>query len=175
MTETKLSNNYDFLIKRGIISLDIEAIPALIKENINQNLCGTPSILAMSALDAALDVWHDVDIHQVREKSLRLADAFITLVEQNDCLNELTLSSTRLGINRGSQLAYSHDNAYAICQALIEKSVIADFRAPNILRFGFTPLYTSYKDIWQAVEHLVTIVKDKLYLAPEYNQQAKVT
>lgn len=144
-------------------------------ENINQYLCGTPSILAMSALDAALDVWHDVDIRQVREKSLNLAQVFIRLVEQNACLSELTLSSTRYGENRGSQLAYSHNSAYAICQALIERNVIADFRAPNILRFGFTPLYTSYKDIWQAIEHLVNIVENKLYLAPEYNQQAKVT
>jgi kynureninase len=144
-------------------------------ENINHYLTGTPSVLAMSALDAALDIWQDVDIHQVREKSLALADVFMTLVEQYPTLNSLTLCSTREKHERGSQIAYSHDNAYAICQALIDKGVIADFRAPNILRFGFTPLYTSYTDVWTAVNHLIAIVENKTFLAPEYNRRAKVT
>jgi kynureninase len=144
-------------------------------ENINQYLCGTPSILAMSALDAALDVWHDVDIHQVRRKSIDLAEAFITLVEQEASLNSLTLSSSGAKECRGSQLAYEHDYAYAICQALMAKGVIADFRAPNILRFGFTPLYTSYKDIWHAVQRLKHVVENEAFLAPEFNQKAKVT
>ena len=144
-------------------------------ESIHQYLVGTPSILAMSAMDAALDVWNDVDMGQVRAKSIELADLFMQLVDERPTLKSLKLCSTRKGNDRGSQLAYSHDNAYAICQALIEKGVIADFRAPNILRLGFTPLYTSYKDIWNAVGYLSEIIESEEFLKPQYSMKAKVT
>jgi kynureninase len=105
--------------------------------NINQFLSGTPCVISMSALDAALDVWQDVDILEIRQKSIALCDVFIRTVQMHDCLHELKLCSLSAANQRGSQLAFSHDNAFAICQALIEKGVIADFRAPNILRFWF--------------------------------------
>jgi kynureninase len=143
--------------------------------NINQYLCGTPSVIAMSALDAALDVWQDVDISQIREKSIALADVFIKLVKTHSCLSDLRLCSTENSSQRGSQLAFSHTDAFAICQALIEKGVIADFRAPNILRFGFTPLYTSFEEIWQAVAILAEVVKTQLYTQPRFNLAGKVT
>lgn len=143
--------------------------------NINQYLCGTPSVIAMSALDAALDVWQDVDISKIREKSIALADVFIKLVQTHSCLRDLHLCSTENSSQRGSQLAFSHTEAFAICQALIEKGVIADFRAPNILRFGFTPLYTSFEDIWQAVTILAEVVKTQLYTQPRFNLAGKVT
>ena len=143
--------------------------------DINQYLCGTPSVLAMSALDTALDVWKNVEISQIRDKSIGLANVFITLVQSYDILADLTLCSPLDASQRGSQLAFSHDNAFALCQALIEKGVIADFRAPNILRFGFTPLYTSYEDIWNAVTILVDIVKTRLYTEPRFNKAGKVT
>ena len=143
--------------------------------NINQYLCGTPSVIAMSALDAALDVWQDVDILQIREKSIALADVFIKLVQTHSCLRDLHLCSTENSSQRGSQLAFSHTDAFAICQALIEKGVIADFRAPNILRFGFTPLYTSFEDIYQAVTILAEVVKTQLYTEPRFNLAGKVT
>jgi kynureninase len=91
------------------------------------------------------------------------------------CLHELILCSPDVAALRGSQLAFTHDAAFAICQALIEKGVIADFRAPNILRFGFTPLYTSFEDIWLAVTTLVNIVESKLYVEPRFNITLKVT
>jgi kynureninase len=144
-------------------------------ESIHKYLCGTPSILALSALDAALDTWCNVDIHQVREKSLALAELFIQLVGQKESLRALILCSTLVKEKRGSQIAYSHDNAYAICQALIEKGVIGDFRAPNILRIGFTPLYTSYSDIWNAVETLSDIVENNVFLEARFHQKTKVT
>jgi kynureninase len=144
-------------------------------DTINQYLCGTPSVIAMSALDAALDVWQDVDISQVREKSIALADVFIKLVQTHSCLSDLRLCSTENSSQRGSQLAFSHTDAFAICQALIEKGVIADFRAPNILRFGFTPLYTSFEEIWQAVAILAEVVKSQLYTQPRFNLAGKVT
>ncbi len=143
--------------------------------NVNQYLCGTPSVIAMSALDAALDVWQDVDISKIREKSIALADVFIKLVQTHSCLRDLHLCSTENSSQRGSQLAFSHTEAFAICQALIEKGVIADFRAPNILRFGFTPLYTSFEDIWQAVTILAEVVKTQLYTQPRFNLAGKVT
>ncbi len=143
--------------------------------NINQYLCGTPSVIAMSALDAALDVWQDVDISKIREKSIALADVFIKLVQTHSCLRDLHLCSTENSSQRGSQLAFSHTDAFAICQALIEKGVIADFRAPNILRFGFTPLYTSFEDIYQTVTILAEVVKTQLYTEPRFNLAGKVT
>ena len=143
--------------------------------NINQFLSGTPCVISMSALDAALDVWQDVDILEIRQKSIALCDVFIRTVQMHDCLHELKLCSPSAANQRGSQLAFSHDNAFAICQALIEKGVIADFRAPNILRFGFTPLYTSFEDIWQAVTILVDVVTSELYKEPRFNLALKVT
>ncbi|WP_394191765.1 kynureninase [Pseudoalteromonas atlantica] len=144
-------------------------------DNVNQYLCGTPSVIAMSALDAALDVWHDVNIFHIREKSIALADVFIKLVRSQSCLADLDLCSTEDSTQRGSQLAFAHDNAFAICQALIEKGVIADFRAPNILRFGFTPLYNSFEDIWKAVTILADVVYTQLYKEPRFNKAVKVT
>lgn len=153
-------------------AFDAEYAPAT---NINQFQCGTPSVISMSALDAALDVWHDVSMLQIRNKSEALADTFIRLIQMHDCLLDLILCSPNVAKQRGSQLAFSHDDAFAICQALIEKGVIADFRAPNILRFGFTPLYTSFEDIWLAVETLVNIVESKLYKEQRFNITLKVT
>lgn len=144
-------------------------------ESVNKYLCGTPSVIAMSALDAALEVWQNVDISDVREKSIALADVFVELVQSQQCLVDLRLCSTVDSSQRGSQLAFSHPNAFAICQALIEQGVIADFRAPNILRFGFTPLYTSFEDIWRAVGILAEVVSTQLYLEPRFSLAGKVT
>lgn len=144
-------------------------------DSINQFQCGTPSVLAMSALDAALDVWRDVNMQQIRNKSVALADLFLTLIQKNTCLKDLVLCSPNAAEQRGSQLAFSHIDAFAICQALIEKGVIADFRAPNILRFGFTPLYTSFEDVWQAVTKLASIVESGLYKEGRFNITLKVT
>ena len=153
-------------------AFDAQYHPSL---NINQFQCGTPSVISMSALDAALDVWQDVDMLQIRNKSEALAAVFTKLINMNACLHELILCSPDNAHQRGSQLAFSHDAAFSICQALIEKGVIADFRAPNILRFGFTPLYTSFEDIWKAVTTLVDIVDSELYKNPRFNIALKVT
>lgn len=144
-------------------------------ESINQFQSGTPSVIAMSAMDAALEVWEGVDIQQVRQKSLALADLFIELVENAPSLQDFVLCSPRDGKERGSQVAFAHQDAYAICQALIEQKVIADFRAPNVLRFGLTPLYTSYQDIESAVAILVDIVKSAIYTEARFNKAQKVT
>ena len=117
----------------------------------------------------------DVDIAQLRQKSLALADCFQQLLSQHDCLQVLQRITPYNEAERGSQLAYRHPQAYALCQALIKQGVIADFRAPDILRLGFTPLYLRYIDIWTAVEILADVVRSGEYLKAEYQVKQKVT
>ncbi len=142
---------------------------------IEQFLTGTPPIISMSILDAALEVFVDVDMLQLREKSLALSDCFDQLLQQHQCLKVLQLLTPLNEAERGSQLAYQHADAYALCQALIQHGVIVDFRAPDILRLGFTPLYLRYIDMWTAVEILADIVRTNEYLKPEYTVRHKVT
>ena len=144
-------------------------------EGIRQFLTGTPSIIAMAALDAALDVFADTDMQAVRDKSVKLTELFLSLKNEHACLSELELQSPVDTAQRGSQLSFSHKDAYAICQALIEHGVIPDFRAPDIVRFGFTPLYLRYSDIAQAIDVLVTIMDEKRYSHPKYNERSTVT
>lgn len=142
---------------------------------IKQFLTGTPPVLSMSVLDAALDIFNDVDMPQLRDKSLALSRSFHQLVQQHECLHTLTLITPLIDQQRGSQLAYQHPNAYELCQALITQGVIADFRAPNILRLGFTPLYLRYIDMWTAVEILADIVRSAEYKKAQYSIRQKVT
>ncbi len=144
-------------------------------DGIEQFLTGTPAVISMSVLDAALQVFSDVSMQQIREKSLGLTSCFHQLVQQQAALAELTLITPLKPEERGSQLAYQHPAAYALCQALIKRGVIADFRAPDILRLGFTPLYIRYIDLWHAVEILTDIVANQEYLKPEYAIKQKVT
>ncbi|MGQ8364713.1 kynureninase [Glaciecola sp. 1036] len=143
-------------------------------EGIRAMLAGTPSIISMSVLDAALDVFELLDMHQVWQKSLALSDFFhqcLTQLCPNNGLEYLSPDNA----HRGGQLAYTHPHAYQICQALIARNIIGDFRAPNILRLGFSPLYLSYKDMVTAANILADIMQNKTYLAPEYSQKTKVT
>ena len=140
-----------------------------------QFLCGTPPILSLSALDAALDLWRDVDLEVVREKSVALGELFLELVAHEPCLGDFELASPADSASRGSHLALRHGHAYEICQALIERGVITDFRAPDLLRIGFTPLYTSYRDVWHAVRTLAEVVTEALYREPRFAVRAKVT
>ncbi|MEO3679914.1 kynureninase [Rheinheimera fenheensis] len=142
---------------------------------IAQFLTGTPAVLSMSVLDAALEVFADVDMQQLRQKSLALGDCFQQLVNQHECLQVLERITPFNDDERGSQLAYRHPQAYALCQAMIKQGVIADFRAPDILRLGFTPLYLRYIDIWTSVEILADVVRSGEYLKAEYQVKHKVT
>ncbi len=142
--------------------------------SIKQNLCGTPGIIGMSILDAALDVFEDVSIKAIDEKSKKLQAYFIAEAKRAGLLDELKVVSPSLD-NRGSQIAFAHDDAYAICQAWIADGVIADFRAPNILRVGFAPLYLSFADVEKAVTALAAIMSEKRYDREEFKQQQSVT
>ncbi|WP_237066076.1 kynureninase [Microbulbifer guangxiensis] len=142
---------------------------------IKRFLVGTPPILSMSVLDAAMSVFADTDIAQIRAKALGLADFFAVRVLTNPALSSLELVTPKEHKQRGCQLAFTHEHAYAICQALISDGVIADFRAPSILRFGFSPLYLSYRDIEIALERLAKIMESKRYLDERFSQKNKVT
>ncbi len=137
--------------------------------------CGTQPILSMRALKGALDIWNDVDMAAVRSKSVALTDLFIELVEAKCAGHGLTLESPRDGAKRGSQVSFEHENAYAIMQALIERGVIGDFRAPATLRFGLTPLYVSFMDVWRAVEILEDILCTGAWKDPRFSVKAAVT
>ncbi|MES1935811.1 kynureninase [Salinisphaera hydrothermalis] len=103
-------------------------------------LAGTPGVLGMRALEAALDVWTDVDMGEVRAKSVALCELFIETVAQRGAGLDLTLASPREAAARGSQVSFRHPEAYAVMRALIDHGVVGDMRAPDILRFGLTPL-----------------------------------
>jgi len=142
---------------------------------IRKFLSGTPNILSLTALDAALDVFDGVDMRQVEAKSHALSSLFLELISQSKYLTPLECISPATCEARGSQLAFSHEDAYAISQALIDRQVVVDFRAPNIIRFGFTPLYLRYEDIWSAVNIFEKIIRQKLYQEPQYQIRNKVT
>jgi kynureninase len=138
-------------------------------------LVGTPNILSLVALDAALEVFSQVDMAELRAKSLGLSELFMSYVDRSPSLNDFELLSPRNKLERGSQLAYSHPHAFAISQALIAHKVVVDFREPNIIRFGFTPLYLSYQDGWSASQALIKIVEKQRYLEPKFHARGKVT
>ena len=123
-------------------------------DGVTRHRCGTPSIIAYAALEGALSVFEGLDLNAIRHKSMALSELFIELVEASELGAELTLASPREAIRRGSHLSFSHDEGYTLMQRLIARGVIGDFRAPNLLRFGFAPLYVRYVDVWDAVEIL---------------------
>jgi len=137
--------------------------------------CGTQPILSLRALKAALDIWEEVDMEEVREKSIKLTDLFIRLVEARCGSFGFSLESPREGAERGSQVSFAHDHAYQIMQALIARGVIGDFRAPSTLRFGFTPLYLRYRDVLHAVEVLEEVLRTEAWKEERFTIRAAVT
>ncbi|QND50550.1 kynureninase (plasmid) [Phyllobacterium sp. 628] len=142
---------------------------------IEQYLCGTPQVLGLVAMDEALALWEDVDMAALRAKSVALCDFFIQEVEVFADEFGLKLVTPRNAEQRGSQVSYSCDNGYAIMQALIARGVIGDFRAPDIIRFGFTPLYLSFAEVSGAVTILRDILATRSWDAPEYKVRGAVT
>jgi len=143
-------------------------------------LCGTPPLLSMAALECGIDTVLAAEplggIAALREKSLALGELFIELVEARCAGHGLALASPRDPALRGSQVCFARgEGAYAIVQALIEQRVTGDFRAPDILRFGFTPLYTRYIDVWTAVERLAQVLDSGIWREARFQRQAAVT
>jgi len=129
---------------------------------------GTPPVIQLAALEEALKIWDSVTVADVRAASIALSELFIKEVEKS-CA-ELTLISPRDSTVRGSQVSFAFDHGYAAMQALIDRGVIGDFRAPNVMRFGFAPLYISGSDVRAAVEVLADILQNKLWESPQYQQ-----
>lgn len=138
-------------------------------------LTGTTGVLGMVALSAALDVWHGVNIIEVRKKSVDLSTLFIDLFESELAHHGFQLVTPRTQAERGSHVTFTHTNGYAIMQACIDAGVIGDFRAPNALRFGFAPLYQSYADIAVAVDRIKEVMEQSRWRHPDYQQKGAVT
>ena len=134
---------------------------------------GTPPVLALAALEAALDVWDSVDMEDLRARSIALSDRFIAALETT--CPALELASPRDPAQRGSQVSFHFEQGYAAMQALIARGVIGDFRAPDIMRFGITPLYLDEADIDRAAAVLAEVLNKRLWDAPEYHERAAVT
>ena len=134
---------------------------------------GTPPVIALAALEASLDIWETVNIKDVRETSIQLTDQFIKGVEQKCPM--LQLITPRIPENRGSQVSFSFKHGYAVMQACIERGVIGDFRAPDVMRFGFTPLFVDSQDVERASEILAEIMSKGLWNDPKFQKRNKVT
>ena len=142
---------------------------------IRRFLCGTQPVLSMALVECGLDVALQADMADVRAKSLALTDLFIHLVETRCAAHPLTLITPRDHAARGSHVSLRHPNGYAVMQALIARGVIGDYREPEVLRFGITPLYLGHADIWDAVETLRDILDSRAWDTPEYFHRATVT
>ena len=142
--------------------------------------CGTPPVLSLAALECGVDTLRSAapygGMAAIREKSTALTDGFIALVESRCAGHGLTLVTPRETSDRGSQASFAHaTGGYPIMQALIARGVIGDFRAPDILRFGFTPLYTRFVDVWDAVAHLEQVMTTDEWREPRFDVRAAVT
>ena len=125
---------------------------------IGRALCGTQPIVSLTLVECGLEIFEATDMAAVRAKSLALTDLFIALVESRCAGHPLGLVTPREHARRGSQVSFTHPHGYAVMSALIARGVIGDYREPEIMRFGFTPLYTSFTDVWDAVEILKDIL-----------------
>ncbi len=132
-------------------------------EGIRRGLCGTQPIVSLALVECGLAIFAQTDMAAIRAKSLALTDLFIELVEQRCAAHPLTLVTPREHARRGSQVSFAHPHGYPVMQALIARGIIGDYREPEIMRFGFTPLYTQYVDVWDAVDGLVDILDHEKY------------
>jgi kynureninase len=143
--------------------------------DIRRALTGTPSVVATQLLSVGLDTFANTTMAELRAKSIALTQLFIELVESRLPDAEFELVSPRHPDERGSQVAFAHPEGYAIMQALIDRGVIGDFRAPDVLRFGFAPLYVRFADVWDSVECLKDIMDNHLWDQPKYHERHAVT
>ena len=138
-------------------------------------LCGTPPVLSLLALESGIDLFADIDMEDVAVKSAALFDLFAARVEERCGDHGLELITPRDAVHRGSHISFAHPDGWPISQALIERGVIGDFRAPDILRFGLTPLYLRFEDVWQAVEILGEILESGIWREARFAEKAAVT
>jgi kynureninase len=142
-------------------------------EGIRRFLCGTPPILGVLSLEVGVDLMLRSRMQDIVQKSRWLSELFVDLIA--DICPSLRLVSPANVLERGSHVSFAHPEGYAIMQALIERGVIGDFRAPDLLRFGFTPLYLRYQDVWDAAYTVADVVHSGCWADPRYAVRAAVT
>ena len=142
---------------------------------ISRWLCGTPPILSLAALDAALESFDGLDMGVVRAKAGALGDLFIALVESRCARDGLALASPREAGARGGQVSFEHPQGWAVMQALISRGVVGDFRRPDIIRFGFAPLYVRFTDVWDSIEILRDILNAETWRDDRFQTVRAVT
>ncbi len=140
-----------------------------------RTVVGTPPILSLAAFEVGVDIALQAPMDALRDKSRRLMNVFIDLVEQECGGFGFRLLTPRTHAARGSQVALAHPQGYAIMQALIDRGVIGDFRAPDVMRFGFAPLYVRFVDVWDAVAILRSVTSSGVWREERFQLQGKVT
>ncbi|KAF6695602.1 kynureninase [Pseudomonas sp. EKM23D] len=138
-------------------------------------LCGTQPITSLAMVECGLELFERTDMASLRRKSLALTDLFIDLVEARCAAHHLVLITPREHARRGSHVSFEHPEGYAVIQALIARGVIGDYREPRIMRFGFTPLYTSFTEVFDAVEILGEILDNRTWDQPQFKVRHSVT
>ncbi len=141
----------------------------------NRQLAGSPPILSMLALEVAIDLWLRVDQQEARRKSMALGDLFIKQVDESCRDLGVEVASPREAKMRGSQVSLRHKEGYRVIRALIDRGVIGDFRTPDLMRFGFSALYTRYVDVFDAVRRLREVFTSRAWDRPEYANRLPVT
>ena len=142
---------------------------------IRQMLCGSPPILSMAALEVGVDLLLEADLDEVRKKSIQLTNLFMELVDERCKEFGLTVLTPREPNHRGSQVSLAHPYGSEIIEAMCHQGVIADFRPPDLLRFGFAPLYTRYTDVWDAVEALHAVLGEGNWNRPKGDSRGEST
>ena len=142
---------------------------------IKKYICGTPPILSYKAVESGLEIFNGISMKMVREKSIQLSEAFIALIQQECTEFGFELLSPKNADQRGSQISFKHDDAYPIMQTLISHGVIGDYREPNILRFGISPLYMRFEDIWEAIMCLKNIMESREWDSDQFKKRNYVT
>ena len=140
---------------------------------IKRFLCGTQPIISLRGVDVALDALEGVEVAALRQKSLALTELFMARVAE--LLPGLEIVTPRESSLRGSQVGISFDRGHAVIQAMIERGVIGDFRAPDLMRFGFAPLYVRFQDVWDAAEILADCINAEVWRDPRFNRKLDVT
>ncbi|MPY83111.1 MAG: kynureninase [Actinophytocola sp.] len=153
-------------------AFDVDYQPA---PGVSRFLVGSPPILAYAPLESSLDIWNRVDLDRLRAKSVALTSLFLELAERECAGHGIEVASPRDPEQRGSQIALRHQEGYRIVRALIERGVIGDFREPDVMRFGFAPLYLRYVDVWDAVQELRDVLASGVWQADRFGVRSAVT
>ena len=151
---------------------EVEYKPA---NDINKFICGTPPIIAYKAIESGLEIFKDLSIIEIREKSIKLSEMFIQLIQQECTEFGFMLFSPKNSEQRGSQISFLHENAYSIIQALISHGIIGDYREPNVMRFGISPLYMRFEDVWNAITCLRKIMQTGEWQSEKFKNKNYVT